>query len=148
MIIRVIPLEFHRDFDRSGAVAMPRDPLLHNMLARFSEEHFVQQPNYAGDYQKVWVAAEVDKNEIPQAVHGVLGYCMRPDIFCRFLNPQAMSKLYHRANDWFSDNGLRGSEVLLYINPEENPKQKCANVEESLNAVGAVPSNRWLVEVR
>ena len=149
MILRAIPLDFRRDFDRSGAVAIPKDPELHRLLVKFAEEHLVDQPNYADDYLRVWAAVEMDENDKLVSVQGVLGYVMRPDVtLCRFLNAKALSKLFNRTNDFFADNGVRGLQVSVYVNPQEDPKQKCPNVEETLKAIGAVPAHRWMVTVK
>ena len=149
MIMRVIPLEFNRDFDRSGAVAVPKDALLHNLTCKFAEQALVDQPNLAHGYTKVWVAVEVDANEIPISVQGVVGYQMTPDItLLRALNPQAFSRLTSRVSSFMSDNGARGLKVLVYVNPEEDERQKCPNVDQSLRAWAAVPAHRWEVRVR
>lgn len=149
MILRAIPLEFHTSFDRSGAVAMWKDRELGLMVEQFSEKHFVDKPNYAHGYQKCWAAVEVDANEKPLSVQGVIGYQNTPDItLCRALTPIAMKRLTERISSYFSDNGARGFPVLIYINPNEDARQKCPRVEESLAWWKAVPANRFQVQVR
>lgn len=149
MIIRAIPLEFRTDFDRSGAVAMWKDPQLGMMVEQFSEQHFVDKPNLAHGYAKTWAAVEVDDNEKPLSVQGVIGYQNTPDItLCRALTPIAMKRLTERISSFFSDNGARGLPVLIYINPSEDERQKCPKVEESLAWWKAVPANRFAVQVR
>lgn len=149
MILRAVPLEFKTDFDRSGAVAMWKDPVLGRMVEQFSEQHFVDKPNFAHGYQKCWAAVEMDENERPLSIQGVIGYQNTPDItLCRTLSPQAMKRLTERISSFFSDNGARGFPVLIYINPEEDARQKCPKVEESLAWWKAVPANRFAVTVR
>lgn len=149
MILRAVPLEFHTNFDRSGAVAFPKDPALFRMVEQFSEEHLVDKPNYAHGYQKCWAAVEMDESEKPLSVQGVIGYQNTPDItLCRTLTPQAMKRLTERISSYFSDNGARGFPVLIYINPNEDERQKCPKVEESLAWWKAVPANRFQVQVR
>lgn len=143
MTLRAIPLEFISQ----GGYTIPKDPELHRLAVLFVDQNFVDKPNLT-DYAKVWLAVSVDEKEQPLAVRGMLGFQMRPDIFVRFLDPQSLSKLYHRANDFFSDNGLRGNEVLVYVNPDERPEQKCPDVAGSLAAVGAQPANRYAIRVK
>jgi len=144
MILRAISL----DFNRQMGYAIPSDPHLHKLAIQFAEKELAEMPNYS-EYNKVWVACETDENDIATSVHGVLGYTVRPDItMCRFLNRNALSVLYNRANAFFADNGCRLSEVLVYVNPDEKPEQKCPEQEQSLKALGARPANRWLIKIR
>ena len=149
MIIRVMPLEFRTDFDRSGAVSIPKDPLLHDLTCKFAEQAFVEQPNLAHGYAKVWVAAEVDQEENPVSVQGVIGYQLTPDItLLRALSPKALCSLTSRMSSFFSDNGARGMPVLVFVRPQEDPRQLCPDVEETLKAWKAVPANRWEARVK
>lgn len=149
MILRVLPLEFIRDFDRSGAVAIPKDAALHSLTCKFAEEAFIEQPNFAHGYARVWVAAEVDEEERPLSVQGVIGYQMTPDVtLLRALTPQALARLTSRLNSFYADNGARGSSVLVYVNPEEDPKQRCPDVDKTLKAWKATPAHRYQVRVR
>lgn len=150
MILRAVPLEFHANFDRSGAVAFPKDPTLFRMVEQFSEEHLVDKPNYAHGYEKTWAAVEMDKSEKPVSVQGVIGFQRTPDItLLRCLTTQAMVRLTNRINSYFSDSfGARGFQILAYVNPDEDPRQRCPKVSESLMAWAATPANRFAITVR
>lgn len=144
MILRAIPL----DFDRQMGYSLPKDAKLHKLAVQFAERELAEMPNYS-EYNRVWLACETDENDHPTSVHGALGFTMRPDItLCRFLNRNALSVLYNRANAFFADNGCRLSEVLVYVNPDEKPEQKCPEQELSLKAVGARPAHRHLIQIR
>lgn len=145
MILRTVPL----DFNRAPGYAVPKDPALHKMLVEFSEKNLVQQPNFADDFLKVWVVAEFDENEKPLSVQGVGGYVMRPDVtLFRSLNERAMLTLYKRINGFLADAGCLGMEGLVYVNPNEQEKQRCPDVAGTLKVIKAVPANRWSVIVR
>ena len=141
---RVLPL----DFDRAAGYAMPKDPELHRRAIEFAKKELAEMPNFA-DYARVWLSAEVDAEEKPVRIHGALGFVMRPDVtLCRFLDRKALVGLYLRANAYLADNGARGFEGLVYVNPDEKPEQKCAQQEESLAALGAKPAHRWAIPIR
>jgi hypothetical protein len=145
MKLQIVPLEFRRD---SQGHPVWKDERLYLMLEEFTANHLVDKPEYS-DYARVWLAVEVDDNEQPLSVQGVIGYVLQPDItLIRATNPGALIRLTSRISSFFSDNGAHGYPVLVYINPDENPKQKCPNVEETLQAWNAVPANRWQVRVR
>jgi hypothetical protein len=144
MILRAIALDFHRQM----GYVLPVDPDLHKLAIKFAEKELAQIPNYS-EFARVWLACEMDGNDKPVSVHGALGYCMRPDFtMARFLNRNALVSLYRRANDFLADNGCRGAEGLVYVNPDEAPEQKCPEQQESLKALGAIPANRWLIKIR
>lgn len=141
---RVFPLEFNR----TAGYAMPRDSHLHHLAVEFAQKHLAERPNFA-EYERVWLSVDVDGNEKPVLIYGALAFVMRPDIvLCRFLDSKAMAGLYARANSYFSDNGARGFEALVYINPDEAPEQKCPQQKESLQALKAKPANRWAITIR
>lgn len=136
------------DFDRAAGYAMPRDRALHQLAIDFAQKHLAEMPNFA-DYSKVWVSADVDEKEKPVLVHGALGFVMRPDVvLCRFLDRKAFLGLYQRVNSHLADNGARGYEGFVYINPDEAPEQKCPQQTESLAALGAKPAHRWAITIR
>jgi hypothetical protein len=141
---RVLPL----DFDRTAGYVMPKDPVLHHKAIEFAQKELAEIPNFA-DYARVWLSVDVDDKEKPVSVHGALGFVMRPDIvLCRSLDRKAMVGLYLRANAYLADNGARGYEALVYINPDEAPEQKCPQQKESLAALNMKPANRWAITVR
>ncbi len=141
---RVLPL----DFDRAAGYAMPKDRALHQLAIEFAQKELAEMPNYA-DYARVWLSVDVDAHEKPLAVHGAIGFVMRPDVvLCRSLDRKAMVGLYLRMNSYLADNGARGFEGLVYINPDEKPEQKCPQQKESLEALGAKPACRWAITVR
>lgn len=144
MILKAIPL----DFARQGGYAMPSDANLHRLAVKFAEKELAEIPNYS-EFARVWLACEVDDQDQATAVHGALGFCMRPDFtLARFLNRNAFVVLYNRANAYLADNGCRLSEGLVYVNPNEAPEQRCPDAEQSLQAVGARPADRWLIKIR
>jgi hypothetical protein len=144
MFLRAIAL----DFDRVAGYSMPKDRELHRLAVKFAETDLSAIPDYSS-YTRVWVAAEFGADEKATAIHGALGFSMRPDfILCRFKNKQALVTLYNRANAYLADNGCRGSEGLIYIDSKEGPEQKCPQQTESLAALGAKPADRWLVKIR
>lgn len=144
MIIRAISL----DFLRAAGYAHPADPELHRLAVQFAKDNLAEMPDFS-NYNKVWVAAEVDQNERPVAVHGALGFTMRPDLtLARMLNPKAFAVLFKRAESFFSDNGGRGSEVLLRLNLEDSPETLCPHAADSLKAAKATPAHRWAIVVR
>lgn len=131
---------------------MPKDRELHQKAIEFAQKHLAEMPNFA-DYARVWVSADVATDEKgkekPVLVHGALGFVMRPDVtLCRFLDRKALVGLYLRTNSYLADNGARGYEALVYVNPDEKPEQKCAQQEESLAALAAKPANRWAITIR
>jgi hypothetical protein len=144
MILKAIPLDFNREM----GYVIPKDPNLHKLAIQFANDELAEMPNFS-EYNRVWLACETDENDHPTSVQGALGFTMRPDItMCRFLNRSALITLYNRANAFFSDNGCRLSEALVYVNPDEKPEQKCPELEQSLAALGARPANRWAVKIR
>jgi hypothetical protein len=144
MILRAIPLDFHRQ----GGYAMPVDRDLHKLAMGFAERELAEVPNFS-EFQRVWLACEVDADDRATSVHGALGFTTRPDFtMARFLNRNALVVLYNRASAFLSDNGCRLSEGLVYVNPDEKPEQKCPEAELSLQALGARPANRWLIKIR
>jgi hypothetical protein len=141
---RVLPL----DFNSAGGYFMPKDPHLHRLAVQFAEKELAEMPNFS-EYARVWVSAEVDENEVPVSIHGAIGFVMRPDVvLCRALDRKAMVGLYLRTNSYLADNGARGYDTLVYINPDEAPEQKCAHQKETLEALKMKPANRWLITVR
>ena len=79
---------------------------------------------------------------------GILGFLQRPDVWIRSDGPDTIARLAQRANAFFSDNGLRGFDVLIYVDPEEDPSQKCKDIQTTLAAFAARPANRWAVTVK
>lgn len=143
MVLRAVPLDFHRE----AGYAMPVDRELHQLASKFAEKHLAEMPNFSG-LTRVWLACEFEGEKVKE-IHGALGFTMRPDFtLARFLDRQALVTLYHRANGFLSDNGARGSEGLVYISSEEGPEQRCPQQLESLAALGAKPADRWLIKIR
>ena len=144
MILRAVPLDFSRD----RGFAMPVDAELHRFAIDFAQKELAAIPNFS-EFAKVWVAVESDADGKPTAVRGALGFTMRPDFtLCRFLDRTTFVTLYNRADAYMADNGARGSEVLVYVNQNEAPEQKCPQQLESLKAVKAVPADRWVLKIR
>jgi hypothetical protein len=144
MILRAVSL----DFNRAPGYALPMDRELHRLAVKFAETDLSSLPDYSS-YTRVWAAVEFGADEKPIAIHGALGFTMRPDFtLARFKNKQALVTLFNRANAYLSDNGCRGSEGLVYISSTEAPEQKCPQQAASLAALDAKPADRWLIKIR
>jgi hypothetical protein len=127
---------------------MARDRELHRLAVKFAESDLSAIPDYSS-FARVWAAVEFDGDEKAIAIHGALGFTMRPDFtLARFKNKQALVTLYNRANAYLADNGCRGSEGLVYISSTEASEQKCPQQAESLAALAARPADRFLIKIR
>ncbi len=143
MILRAVAL----DFNRAAGYAMPVDRELHRLAVKFAETDLSAIPDYSS-FARVWAAVEFGADQKPVAIHGALGFTMRPDFtLARFKNKQALVTLYNRANAYLADNGCRGGEGLVYISSTEGPEQKCPQQKESLEALNAKPADRWLIKI-
>lgn len=141
--LRAIPL----DFIRQGNYAYPVDRELHRMAVEFGEKELAKPVNLS-EYAKVWLACEMDGDKVTRIV-GMMGYAMRPDVtLARFKEPEAIVLLHDRAQFYFADQGCRGSEVLVYLNNNESPEQRCPQGLKTMLELGAVAADRWVVKVR
>jgi hypothetical protein len=144
MRIRVFAL----DFRIQDGMAVPADPNLHRLAVEFAEHELAAPVNFT-DFKKLWVACQVDDNEQPVHVEGLLGMVLRADFpMARFVSPGAAKKLIDRANDYLHDQGARGAEVFLFISSKEDDSQRCPQYQDWLRYVGAKPADRFAVTVR
>lgn len=146
MRLEVIPL----DFMGSGALLEAKDKELFNMALDYISREMAE-PFEPAHLQKCWVVAEMWEGK-PVQIHGISGYVMRPDIPVFRVSgdnaKRATKMLVERMNGYFSDQGCRGFEVFIRISSKESPEQRCEAWQESLEAVGAVPADRFSVKVR
>lgn len=134
----ILPLDFlqHEGFFQ------PKDAKLHDLAVEFAAKQITEPVNFT-KFNKVWVAVEGGK------CVGIAGYVLRADVpMFRTVTQNATILMAHRLNDFFSDQGMRGQEVLLHISSKETPEQRCANWQAELDAAGAVPADRYTVTVK
>lgn len=144
-MIKVFPLDF---FPPNQALIQPKDQHLHDLAVEFCLREVNTEINLS-NYEKVYVAAEVDETQKPVKVEGVSGYVWRPDIcLYRAISARATAKLHYRWHTYFADKGILGQQVLIHLDGKETPEQRCANWNNELMAAKAVPADRFLVEVR
>lgn len=144
MSVKVFPL----DFLGKDALLQPKWPKLHDLAIDFCARELVEEVNLA-QFQKVFIAAEVDAQDEPQIVKGISGFLWRPDIaLFRATCASATTKLHHRWHTHFADNGLMGNQVLIYLNGKETSEQRCANWNNEMMSAEAIPADRYLVKVR
>lgn len=143
----VIPLDFRPGPD--GAV--PVDQSLHELAVEYCRANLVEVPNFTM-YQKTYVVAELDDAGEVLQIHTVS--CGRPvfDIpVIRATGPfakQCLALVGDRWNSYLADRGFRGEEVLIYIDAEEKPEQKCENQQGTIEAFNLKPSKRMAGKVR
>ena len=134
------------DFDRVDTDAIrQRDPILWAAAERYMQEQLAS-PFDITRMAKTWVAHANGE------VCGITAFRMVPDItHFRVSGPNAARStkmLTDRLQAFFADQGLRGSYVLLHLSGKETPEQRCYRWEESMKAAGAIPADRYMVEVR
>lgn len=139
------------DFKNSINGIVPVDPTLYSRAIQYCADQLSNPPDLK-TMAKTWVVVEPGEKQEIIEVHGITGYCMRPDIpFFRATgnNPKRVTHMLHeRLNSHFSDSGWRGHDVFLYISNSEKPEQRCGLWQDSLINVGAVPAERYAVTIR
>lgn len=130
------------DFVGEPGCLRPKDAELHDKAVDFCQREIVGEVNLVR-YNKVWVALEDNK------VVGIAGYVIRADVpMFRTMTDKATTRMAHRLNDFFADQGMRGEEVLLHLSSKETPEQRCAAWQSSLQLAGAVPADRFSIKVK
>lgn len=146
--LRVVPLYFMGQ----GALIEPHPVCkeIFNLAALYCKENLAEPVNLSS-FLKCWVAVEFEDDK-PVAVHGVTGIVNTPDVPLFRVTGEhakvATVKLKERIEEYCADQGYRGSEVLVYLNPADSGEQLCPNAYGSMEAFKATPANRWAVKVR
>ncbi len=137
-MIQVLPL----DFLGQGALLEPKHPKLHDAAVEYCLRELVKGKDVDfSKLSKVWVGI---KNE---EIMGVCGYVMRADVpLIRATDAEVLRAMVKRMNSFFSDSGIRGQEVFVYIG-NEKPEQRCTAWKDVLKEVGAKSAHRFSVEV-
>jgi hypothetical protein len=148
MKIRVFAVEFYAQ----EGITYPKDKHLHDLCVAYAEQHLAQQINlgdFHDTYRKLWAACEVDADDKPVSVQGLLGMMPKLDIpLVRFTSQRAAKSLIDRANDYLHDQGARGTEVLVHVSSNDTEEQKCPQWAVWLKALGAVPADRYAITVK
>ena len=144
--IKIVPL----DFMGQGALLQPRDQHLHDLVVEYCQQNIVGGADLnLSTLAKVFVAVELDEDDIVTKVHGVTGIISRPDIpVFRATCAAATTKLHQRCHSYLADNGYLGQEVFIHLSNKELPEQRCAGYETEVEAAKLVPADRYLVKVR
>jgi hypothetical protein len=147
MRINVFPI----DFMGQPPLWEPRDRRLHDLAIAYCQTELAEEINLT-QLAKVWVATECNDNDKPEAVCGITGYVLRPDIPIFRVSGEHANRATKMLNDrlqaHFADQGWRGGEVFLHISSKERPEQRCENWQQSLKQAGAEPADRYKVRVR
>lgn len=142
MKIEILPIDFHGQ----GALLEPVDHELHDKAVSYCAEQLAggDQLNLSR-FNKVWVALADGE------VCGISGFVWRIDVPVFRVSGdhavRATTWLTERMRAFFQDQGARGQEVFIHISGKETPEQRCQKWQESLDAVGAVPADRFSVKV-
>lgn len=139
MSISVVPL----DFLGQGALLEPKHPKLHDAAVSYCLRELAKGKDVDfSKFNKVWVGLKDDE------VFGVSGYVMRADIpLIRATDVDVLRALAQRMNGFFSDSGIRGQEIFMYIG-DERPEQRCPAWKEMLKEFGAKSARRFEFEVK
>jgi len=139
-----VPIEFERD-------GKPRDPSLYAMVMQYCEQELAEKPDLTR-YRKAYAVAEVGEHEEILGIHGITAERSVEDIgIFRATGPYAkrVTKMMHdRWQAYFADNGMRGADVLIWIDPDESPEAKCTNQAQSIKNFKLRPAKRMLVRVK
>jgi hypothetical protein len=148
MKIRVFAVDFYSN----GGITYPKDKKLHDLCVAWCETALAKPVNladFADPYRKLWAACEVDENDEPVRVEGMLGTLPRMDFpLVRFTSQRAAKALIDRANDHLHDQGFRGAEVFVFISSSETEEQRCPQWQDWLKAVGAYPAERYALTIK
>lgn len=137
-MIRILPL----DFMGQGALLEPVDRQLHDAAIDYCNRELVSRDINLAKFSKVWVGLKDGE------VFGVSGYVLRPDVpLLRVTDGEVLRAMARRINDYFADNGARGTDAFLYIG-NEKPEQRCPEWRAVLKEFGAKASQRFLIEVK
>ena len=139
MSISVIPL----DFLGQGALLEPKHPKLHDAAVNYCLKELAKGKDVDfSKLNKVWVGLKDDE------VMGVCGYVMRADVpLIRATDADVLRAMAQRMNNFFSDSGIRGQEIFMFIG-DEKPEQRCADWKAVLKEFGGKSAQRFQFEVK
>jgi hypothetical protein len=138
-VISVVPL----DFLGQGALIEPKHPKLHDAAMSYCLRELAKGKDVDfSKLNKVWVGLKDEE------VFGVCGYVMRADIpLIRATDTEVLRAMVKRMNSFFSDSGIRGQDVFIYIG-DEKPEQRCPAWKDVLKEFGAKSAQRFSAEVK
>lgn len=144
MRIEVRPLDFEM---REGfTMSQPRDMELFGKAEDYCRRQLAA-PLDLRRLGKAWVVLDDNGDVI-----GVSGFVLKADIPVFRVTGEnarrATKALYDRMNAFFADQGMTGQEVFLHISSKETPEQRCAEWQDSLQSVNAIPADRFALIVR
>jgi hypothetical protein len=139
MRIEVLPL----DFIGTGAMLEPADPKLHDLAVNYAQRELKDGDKLnLTKFAKSWVGL---KDGVP---FGLMGYVLKADVpLFRATDVDVLRVMGERLNNFFSDNGARGREVLLYLG-DEPEAQRCPKWRDAIKEFGGKSGRRILFEVR
>lgn len=146
-MIQILPI----DFMGQGALLEPVDRKLHDMAVEYCSRELKGGADLnLAKFNKTWVIVEMEGEEYKE-IHGVTGFVWRIDLpIFRVTGTHVDYKtqmMIDRIRAYFTDNGARGTELLLHISSKETPEQKCEHWQESLAKAPAVPADRFSVKI-
>lgn len=150
--LRVWPL----DFVAATGVVYPSDPRLHEAAQAFCREQFGEAAPNLAKLSKVWIVGEADDAGQLAKVVALGGWVYRVDVpVFHVAKPESAKnteewKEVFRARDllmgrmraYLEDNGARGTEVFVFVDPAERERWS-----GYLKRIGARESNRVLLEI-
>jgi hypothetical protein len=125
-----------------GNILFPVDDRVHAAATKFCEENLASKLD-PRQFSRLWIAQRGGR------VLGVTGIRPAQDIACfRSIDKPASYAMAERLNAYFSDNGLLGHDVFLFLSDQEKPEQRCPNRDEVLAVWNGRPAERYIVRCR
>lgn len=135
------------DFRVEGGIAYPSDPKLHRLAIDYAERELAKPFNFT-DVKKLFVVCEINDAGEPVAIHSMGAIVFKPVVpIFRATVPEAGAVLIDRMRGYLEDQGWRGSEALIYIEPREPKEAKCPKWKQLLRLVRAEKTTHWSVTV-
>ncbi len=146
-MIQILPI----DFMGVAPLLEPVDRKLHDMTVEYcSRELKGGEDLNLAKFNKVWVIVEMEGEEYKEIL-GISAFVWRIDLPIFRVTGKRVDyttqMMIDRIRTYFTDNGARGTELLLHISSKETPEQKCEHWEESLAKAPAVPADRYSVKI-
>ncbi len=135
---------FSLDFINNGGITYPTNPALHDLVVEWCKKNLAIFPDFT-KHAKTFVAATCDDNGKIVSIEGITWAVNSIDFpGFRYLHPWAAKALIDRSRDWLEANGIPpGSKVMVHVDPNEAPEQKCEDPQRWLEYIKAQPANRW-----
>lgn len=130
-----------------GALLEPVDRKLHDAAVDYCNRELKNGSEInLSKFAKVWIAKEGEE------IVGIAAFVWRLDVpMFRVTGSKAdraTNMLAERIRSYFQDAfGARGAEAFIHLSSKETPEQRCEKWDESLAKVGAVPADRFSVEI-